>query len=132
MIDNLTAEIGAADIGAFTRVAEQMRHRLAELSSDERDEAPPPREWHYGQALDIASPQAGGIQWAHLRNGVTTHSFNNAQRLVDLPITAQGGDTVRVTVTDAPNIAPPGWYMLFLTDSKGIPSLAHWVHLTQP
>lgn len=26
----------------------------------------------------------------------------------------------------------PGWYMLFLTDSKGIPSLAHWVHLTQP
>lgn len=65
-----------------------------------------PEEWHYGQALDIASPQAGGIQWAHLRNGVPTHSFNNAQRLVDLPITAQGGDTVRVTVTDAPNIAP--------------------------
>jgi hypothetical protein len=91
-----------------------------------------PEEWHYGQDLDIASPQAGGIQWAHLRNGVPTHSFNNAQRLVDLPITAQGGDTVRVTVTDAPNIAPPGWYMLFLTDSKGIPSLAHWVHLTQP
>jgi len=33
VIDNLTAEIGA-----FTRVAEQMRHRLAELTSDERDE----------------------------------------------------------------------------------------------
>jgi len=92
-----------------------------------------PGEWHYGQAVDIASPQAGGIRWAHLiRNGVTTHSFNNAQRLVDLPITAQGGGTMRVTVTDAPNIAPPGWYMLFLTDNQGIPSLAHWIHLTQP
>ena len=31
--DNLTAEITA-----FTRVAEQMRHRLAELTPDERDE----------------------------------------------------------------------------------------------
>ena len=33
VIDNLTAEITA-----FTRVAEQMRHRLAELTPDERDE----------------------------------------------------------------------------------------------
>jgi site-specific recombinase XerD len=33
VIDNLTAEIDA-----FTRVAEQMRHRLAELTSSERDE----------------------------------------------------------------------------------------------
>ena len=33
VIDNLTAEITA-----FTRIAEQMRHRLAELTPDERDE----------------------------------------------------------------------------------------------
>ena len=92
-----------------------------------------PKEWHYGQAIDISSPQAGDIRWASLiRNGVTTHSFNNGQRLVDLPIAAQGGDTVRVTFTGASNIAPPGWYMLFLTDNNGIPSVAHRVHVTQP
>ena len=27
-------------------------------------------------------------------------------------------------------IAPPGWYMLFLTDTGGVPSAAHWVHLS--
>jgi hypothetical protein len=92
-----------------------------------------PEEWHYGQAVDISSPQAGSIRWASLiRNGVTTHSFNNGQRLVDLPIVTQGGGKVRVTLTGAPNIAPPGWYMLFLTDNKGIPSVAHRVHVTQP
>jgi hypothetical protein len=92
-----------------------------------------PKEWHYGQAVDIASPQAGAIRWAHLvKNGVTTHSFDTGQRLVDLPITAQGGGKVRVTLTGAPNIAPLGWYMLFLTDKHGIPSVAQWVHVSQP
>jgi hypothetical protein len=91
-----------------------------------------PEEWNYGQSVDIASPQAGAIRWASLiRNGVTTHSFNNGQRLVDLPITSQAGGAVRVTLTDSPNIAPPGWYMLFLTDNQGIPSVASWVRVLQ-
>jgi hypothetical protein len=90
-----------------------------------------PEEWHYGQALDIASPQAGNIRWAHLiKNGVTTHSFDTGQRLVDLPITTQGGGTIHVTLTGAPNIAPPGWYMLFIVSNGGIPSTAKWIHLT--
>jgi Domain of unknown function (DUF1929) len=90
-----------------------------------------PEEWHYGQIVDVSSPQAGGIRWASLiRNGVTTHSFNNGQRLVDLPIAAQGGGTFKATVTDEPNLAPPGWYMLFIVNQQGVPSVAKWVHLT--
>jgi len=90
-------------------------------------------EWSYGQTVDISSPQAGSIRWAHLiRYGVTTHSFNTGQRLVDLPITSQAGGTVRVTLTGEPNIAPPGWYMLFLTDKNGVPSVAHSVHVFEP
>ena len=34
-----------------------------------------------------------------------------------------------VQVPDNPNLAPPGWYMLFLTDHAGVPSVARWVHL---
>jgi hypothetical protein len=87
-------------------------------------------EWRYGQNVNVASPEAGDIKWASLiRPGVTTHSFNTSQRLVDLPITAQGGGTVQVQATAEPNLAPPGWYMLFLTDNAGIPSVARWVHL---
>ena len=92
-----------------------------------------PEEWHYGQTIEISSPQAGSIRWASLiRNGVTTHSFNNGQRLVDLPISALVGSVLRVTLTAEPNIAPPGWYMLFLTDNRGVPSVAHAVHVTRP
>ena len=88
-------------------------------------------EWHYGQDIEILSPQASSIRWASLiRNGVTTHSFNNGQRLVDLPLVASSGNMLRVTLTGEPDIAPQGWYMLFLTDNKGIPSMAHRVHVT--
>jgi Domain of unknown function (DUF1929) len=89
------------------------------------------REWRYGQTIAIESPQAGTILWASLiRNGVVTHSFNTSQRLVDLPIISQVGGTMRVTVTNNPNLAPPGWYMLFLTGVNRIPSVATWIHLT--
>jgi Domain of unknown function (DUF1929) len=90
-----------------------------------------PEDWSYGSAVDIQSPQAGNIASACLiRNCVTTHSFDSGQRLVDCPITSQAGGAVRVTVTGNSNIAPPGWYMLFLVDQQGVPSVARWIHLT--
>ena len=89
-----------------------------------------PDQWHYGQTVDLASPQAGTLHWISLvRNGVTTHSFDNGQRLVDVQIIAQGGGNVRAKMTDNPNIAPPGWYMLFLVDQHGVPSVAKWVQV---
>ena len=60
---------------------------------------------------------------------MTTHSFNTTQRLVDLPIVIQGGGIVQIQITGEPNLAPPGWYMLFLTDHNRVPSVARWVHL---
>jgi hypothetical protein len=30
----------------------------------------------------------------------------------------------------ATTIAPPGWYMLFVLSTAGVPSEASWVHLT--
>jgi hypothetical protein len=92
-----------------------------------------PIEWHYGQNVTIRSPQASGIKWVSIiRNGVTTHAFDNSQRLVDLDITGQGSGRITATVTNQPTVAPPGWYMLFLVDTTGVPSVATWIHLTQP
>jgi hypothetical protein len=89
-----------------------------------------PEEWTYGQTLEIHSSEAGTLRWSHLiANCVTTHSFDSSQRLVDLEITAQGNSIVQVKVTDNPNLAPPGWYMLFIVNDAGVPSVAHWVHL---
>ncbi len=89
-----------------------------------------PEEWKYGQTVEVESPEAGTLRWASLlRNCVTTHSFDGSQRLVELDITAQGAAKLTVTVTNNRNIAPPGWYMLFIVNHNGVPSVAHWVHL---
>jgi hypothetical protein len=88
-------------------------------------------EWKYGETISIGTPQAGSILWASLiRNGVVTHSFNTGQRLVDLPINSQVGGVIQVKITNNPNLAPPGWYMLFLNGNNRVPSVAKWIHLT--
>jgi len=89
-----------------------------------------PTEWRYGQTVTIATPDAATLRDVSLiRPGATTHSFNTSQRLIDLPITSRDGAGVQVQVTGEPNLAPPSWYMLFLTNTDGVPSVASWVHL---
>jgi hypothetical protein len=88
-------------------------------------------EWRYGEQVDIDCAQAGSIRWAELiRSGVTTHAFDNSQRLVDLPIAARRAGRLTVQAPATANIAPPGWYMLFLVDQNRIPSTSTWIHLT--
>jgi hypothetical protein len=62
----------------------------------------------------------------------TTHAGDSSQRLVDLPIVCRDACTLTVNVTDNANLAPPGWYMLYIVDDCGIPSSAVWVHLGPP
>jgi len=93
-----------------------------------------PVEIKYGQQIVITTPQAQAIKWINLiRPGLTTHSFNCEQRLVDVPFTSppQAGQ-LNATIPNATerNVAMPGWYMLFLTDNNDVPSIAHWVHLS--
>jgi hypothetical protein len=90
-----------------------------------------PAQCTYGQTIAITSPASVNIRWVSLmRNCVTTHSFDTNQRLVDLDVTGQAGGVVTATVPNNRNIAPPGWYMLFLVDNGGIPSVASWIQLT--
>ena len=58
----------------------------------------------------------------------TTHANDMNQRLVPLQIVSQ--QTGGYTLQSPPfaNVAPPGWYMLFLLDD-GVPSVAKWVLL---
>lgn len=89
-----------------------------------------PAQCTYNQTIQIKTPQSANIRWASLmRNCVTTHSFDSNQRLVDLDITNRAGGIVTATVPQAHNIAPPGWYMLFLVDNNGVPSEASWIKL---
>jgi hypothetical protein len=86
----------------------------------------------YNKPFTIQTSQAGSVKWVSLiRPSATTHSCDSEQRLVDLPIVGkQGGSGLTVSVNTTSNIAPPGWYMLFLTSNANIPSTATWVHLS--
>jgi len=89
-----------------------------------------PQQWLYGTTVAIHTPQATEIKWVHLiRPMAVTHSNDTAQRLVDLPIGERDVCHLHVAVTENPNLAPPGWYLLFLCNEAGIPSVARWVHL---
>jgi hypothetical protein len=88
-------------------------------------------EWKYGQELDIQTADAGTLRFVSLiRHCVTTHSYDTNQRLVDAPIVSQQGGVVRVKVPDNPNVAPTGWYLLFLVNAGGVPSIAQSIHLS--
>jgi hypothetical protein len=90
-----------------------------------------PAKCAYGQTIQVTSPQSVNIRWASLiRNCVTTHSFDGSQRLVDLEISGRTGGVVTAKVPQNRNIAPLGWYMLFLVDNNGIPSVGRWIQLT--
>jgi hypothetical protein len=90
-----------------------------------------PTSLSYGSTITVQTSQSGNIKWVSLiRPSATTHSCDTEQRLVDLPILSkQGNSALTASVTNNPNLAPPGWYMLFVTDSSGTPSTATWIHL---
>jgi len=89
-----------------------------------------PEQWTYGQTITLTSPAAGNIRWVSiLKNCVTTHSFDSGQRLVDLDIVSQAAGSIKARITNNPNIAPPGWYLLFIVNQQGVPSVASWIHL---
>lgn len=90
-----------------------------------------PTDIAYGNAFTVQTPDAAGIsQVVLVRPGSPTHSFDQEQRLVGMSFTTSSG-VLNVTAPPNGNIAPPGYYMLFLVDSNGVPSVAKFVHLAQ-
>ena len=76
----------------------------------------------YGQTFEISSPQAGQIDRVVLtRCGSATHAFDADQRLVALVSQHIEGDQIRVSSPPNSQIAPPGYYLLWLLDQAGLP-----------
>jgi hypothetical protein len=89
-----------------------------------------PTEMTYGGTYNIGTTEASALKSTVLvRPMAVTHSSDPDQRLVDLPFTTTANGA-SVTVTNSKNIAPPGWYMLFVVDGNGVPSVAKWIHLS--
>jgi hypothetical protein len=76
----------------------------------------------YGQSFAVATPNAAQVttvRWTHI--GTVTHAFDFGQRANKLSFTPTATG-VSVTAPSGPNLAPPGYYILFILNRNGVPS----------
>lgn len=86
----------------------------------------------YGRNFTLTTPQAASIgSVSLLRPGAVTHQFNQEQRYVPLSFSPGGPGVLQVSAPANANLAPPGYYLLFIVDTQGVPAVARWVHLGQ-
>ncbi len=128
--DGSIATGGGTPLGACNEIRMQI-YKPAYMSASRPKIQEIPKRIRYGKSFDIRTDQPRNIKWVNLmRPTAMTHSHDMEQRLVDLPIRSKNKSSLSVSVTSNPNLAPPGWYMVTITDSNNIPSVASWVHLT--
>ena len=65
-----------------------------------------------------------------IRTGSNTHAYNSEQRLIPVSF-SQSGTQITATVNASPELAPPGYYMLFALNSSGVPAVAPIVFIPQ-
>ena len=83
----------------------------------------------YGQSFFVGTPNATSISKVTLiALSSVTHNFNMGQR-ISRPSFSQATGGLNVTAPSNPNTTPPGYYMLFILNSSGVPSVAKIVQI---
>jgi len=83
----------------------------------------------YGSTFSVITPDSADIVAVTLvRPGAVTHAYNQDQRFLNLSFTTTS-DELTVTAPANGNLAPPGYYMLFIINTSGVPSVASFVRL---
>jgi hypothetical protein len=91
-----------------------------------------PSTVQYGSSFTISTPDAASIQKvALIRTPSVTHAFDENQRYLPLSFT-QGSGQLTVQTPSNRNSAPPGYYMLFVVNGNGVPSVASFVRFPAP
>jgi hypothetical protein len=90
------------------------------------DRAPDAVRWNVPFAVDTDEDIDAGVLMAP---SAVTHGNDMNQRVVPLATMGeQPGEGLTLQSPPSANVAPPGWYMLFLL-RDGVPSVARWVRL---
>jgi hypothetical protein len=90
-----------------------------------------PAEAKLGTSMTVASPDAASITKARLmRPSAATHATDLEQRTVALDVATNPDGTLKLGIPGDLTLVPPGYYMLFLVNGTGTPSVAKWVHVT--
>ena len=82
-----------------------------------------------GVSFTIQTPSVAEVaSVALIRPAATTHGFNQEQHFLNLTF-QKAGTSLTVQAPANANLAPPGYYMLFLVNTNGVPSIAPFVKL---
>ena len=88
-------------------------------------------ELSYGKEILIESDQAEEITSVTIiRPSSVTHSLNTDQRCIELKIIDTKKNELNVMMQNNSNIAPPGYYMLFILNKNETPSKAKFIRLS--
>ncbi len=90
------------------------------------DSAPTEVTWGRAFAVGASAPIDSAVL---IRPSAVTHSSDSDQRSIDLAVSGVTENSARLTVPENRNLTPPGWYMLFIRDASGAPSVAKWVQV---
>jgi hypothetical protein len=84
-----------------------------------------PTVGNYGGTINISTPDAADVQKVSLiRLSTFTHGFNSELRFIWLQIQSKASGSVTVSAPVNAKIAPPGYYMIHVLNSAGVPSKA--------
>jgi hypothetical protein len=84
----------------------------------------------YGQTVFIGTPDAASIsRVTFIHAGSVTHSNNMTQRFLELSFT-KTSTGLNVIMPASGNLAPPGYYLLFILNGSGVPSIGSMVQIS--
>jgi hypothetical protein len=85
----------------------------------------------YGQTFSITTDAGrAGYQVVLMRPSSVTHSVNFDQRRIPLQLSNNNGKRgTQASAPTDPSVAPPGYYMMFVINAAGVPSVAKMVKL---
>ncbi|MBW7992392.1 MAG: DUF1929 domain-containing protein, partial [Planctomycetes bacterium] len=88
-----------------------------------------PSSIQYGSNFTVETPDAGSIANVNLISlSANYETWNGSQRMARLSF-SQGSGDLSVSAPSDPNLAPPGFYLLFILSDAGVPSVASMVQL---
>ena len=88
-----------------------------------------PETIRVGSGFGVGTPDANVTKAVLVAPGSVTHAVDMNQRLIPLALTKRTNCVDLIAPPNA-NAAPPGYYMLFLLNDQGEPSIAKFVKLT--
>jgi plastocyanin len=90
-----------------------------------------PSSLSYGSTFTVSVSQAPNIETVALVAPISvTHHTDAGQRYIKVPINSRTATSLQSTAPANGNIAPPGFYLLFLVNSQGVPSEGQFVSIS--